>query len=43
MVRVASVVEPDPKAHERYAGLVGHYVATYENLREASRRRVEAG
>ena len=43
MVRVASVVEPDPRAHERYAGLVGHYTATYESLKEASRRRVEAG
>ena len=43
MVRVASVVEPDPQAHERYAGLVEHYTATYESLKEASRRRVEAG
>jgi FGGY-family pentulose kinase len=43
MVRVASVVEPDPKAHERYAGLVEHYTATYESLKEASRRRVQAG
>jgi ribulokinase len=43
MVRVASVVEPDRKAHARYAGLVDHYVATYESLKEASRRRVEAG
>jgi ribulokinase len=43
MVRVASVVEPDPQAHQRYAGLVEHYTATYESLKEASRRRVEAG
>ncbi len=43
MVRVASVVEPDAKAHERYAGLVEHYTATYDSLKEASRRRVQAG
>ncbi len=43
MVRVASVVEPDPQTHARYAGLVQHYTATYESLKEASRRRVEAG
>jgi ribulose kinase len=43
MVRVASVVEPEAKAHARYAELVEHYAATYESLKEASRRRVEAG
>jgi hypothetical protein len=43
MVRVASVVEPEAKAHERFAGLVEHYTATYESLKEASRRRVQAG
>jgi len=43
MVRVASVVEPDARAHARYAELVEHYVETYESLKEASRRRVEAG
>ena len=43
MVRVASVVEPDSQAHRRYAGLVEHYTATYESLKEASRKRVEAG
>jgi ribulose kinase len=43
MVRVASVVVPDPQAHQRYAGLVEHYVETYASLKEPSRRLVEAG
>lgn len=43
MVRVRSVVEPDPKVHERYAPLVGHYTETYESLKDASRRLVQAG
>ena len=38
-----SVVEPDRQEHQRYAELVPHYTATYESLKEASRRRVEAG
>ena len=42
MVRVARVVEPDPAAHARYARALGHYTATYESLKDASRRLVEA-
>ena len=42
MVRVRSVVEPDPQAHARYAPLVGQYTETYESLKEASRRLVQA-
>ena len=38
MVRVARVVEPDMKAHERYAEIVPHYVETYEGLKDSSRR-----
>jgi FGGY-family pentulose kinase len=43
MVRVHEVVEPDMQAHARYAQLIGHYTQTYESLKEASRRLVEAG
>jgi FGGY-family pentulose kinase len=43
MVRVHEVVEPDMRAHARYAGLIGHYTETYESLKDASRRLVEAG
>jgi len=42
MVRVRTLVEPDPKAHARYAQLVGQYTETYESLKEASRRLVQA-
>ncbi len=43
MVRVRAVVEPDPAAHARYAELIHHYTDTYESLKHASRRLVEAG
>jgi FGGY-family pentulose kinase len=42
MVRVRTLVEPDPKAHARYAQLVGQYTETYESLKEASRRLVQS-
>jgi len=42
MVRVRAVVEPVPQAHARYAQLVGQYTETYESLKEASRRLVQA-
>ncbi len=43
MVRTRAVVEPDPAAHSRYAELLPHYTDTYESLKDASRRLVEAG
>jgi ribulose kinase len=43
MVRVHEVVEPDMQTHARYAQLIGHYTQTYESLKDASRRLVEAG
>jgi hypothetical protein len=36
-------VEPDMKAHTRYAQLIGHYTQTYACLKDDSRRLVEAG
>jgi ribulokinase len=42
MVRVRTVVQPDAKAHARYRELIGHYVETYEGLKDSSRRLVQA-
>jgi FGGY-family pentulose kinase len=42
MVRVRTVVEPDMRAHARYAEFVTQYKETYEGLKEASRRLVQS-
>ncbi|PID56435.1 xylulose kinase [candidate division KSB3 bacterium] len=41
MVRVDSVVEPDMRRHEEYKFYVDQYVATYEQLKDESKKTVQ--
>ncbi len=43
MVKVAYVVEPDPKNHEIYKFYIEKYTQTYERMRELSHELVEHG